>query len=139
MMHHYFIAVETFEHIIECFCPDLAHEDFLEIKKEDIIEVTNDRQYMFDNGWYIKVVLNNDWHFHMALEDLEKYFTQGMILSLVDIELKINHLNYVIDQSLGKGDEAAFLQSTKSLKESKQLKLNLESYLNHVSENLFMS
>ncbi|WP_226671208.1 hypothetical protein [Metabacillus litoralis] len=138
-MHHYFIVEKTFEHMIECFCPDGAHEDSIEIKKADIIEVTNDRQYMSDNGWYIKVFLNNYWHFHIALEDLEKYFTQGMIVSLVDLELKINHLNYLIDQSLSKGDKFSFLQSTKRLKESKYLKLNLESYLSREAENLFMS
>lgn len=138
-MHHYFIVTHSFDHIVDCFCPGDDHSGVLEMRKEDIIEVTNERQFMFDNDWYILVIINNNWQLYMALEDLEKYFTEGYFVSLMDIELKINHLNFQIDQSLGKGDEVAFLQSTTTLKESSELKLILERYLNKVAlENQFM-
>lgn len=132
-MHHYFVVTRSFDHIVDCFCPDGNHSDVLEMKKEDIIEVTNERQYMFDADWFILVIINNNWQLYMALEDLERYFTQGYVVSLMDIELKINHLKFQIDQSLGQGDESTFLQSTQCLKESSALKVRLERYINEVA------
>lgn len=132
MHHHYLIVTKSFEHIVECFCPDGDHSDVLEVKKEDFIEVTNDKKFLFDTGWYILVILNRHWHFYMALDDLDKYFTKGYLASLVDIELKINHLKFQIDQSLGKGDEPSFLHSTKCLKESSELKVRLEHFLHQM-------
>ncbi|HZH58243.1 MAG TPA: hypothetical protein VEY70_01410 [Metabacillus sp.] len=134
-MHHYFIVNDQFEHFVECFCPDGEHEDVLTIKRGDFLEVTNERTYVLDQGWYNRVCLNSDKQFYMALEDLENYFIKGRIFSLMDLELHINHLKYQVDQSLGLGDEDFFLEATNRLKKSNELKLMLTEHLNKITES----
>jgi len=137
-MHHYFIVNDQFQHFVECFCPDGEHEDMLTIKRGDFLEVTNERTYVLDQGWYNMVYLNSDKQFYMALEDLEKYFINGHIFSLMDLELHINHLKYQVDQSLGHGDENFFLEATNRLKKSNELKIMLTEHLNKIAESQLM-
>ncbi len=137
-MHQYFIVNQEFEHVVECFCPDGDHEYMLTVKRGDFLEVTNERTYVLDNGWYILVLLNSNKKFFMAIEDLDKYFTEGHILSLMDLELNINHLKFLVDQSLGRGDEDFFFEATNRLKNSHELKTKLEDHLNNITENQLM-
>jgi hypothetical protein len=138
-MVQHFIVVKTFGHQIDCFCPGSDHADYLTINKSDIIEVTNDRKFTIGNGWYFLVVINSQCFFYMALEDLDKYFMKGKLLSILDIELKINNLQFHVDKALDIGDEVTFLNYTKKLKESNDLRVKLEEYLrnnkgvNHIS------
>ncbi|MCV9886752.1 hypothetical protein [Metabacillus halosaccharovorans] len=137
-MHHYFIVNQQFQHFVECFCPDGEHEDMLTIKRGELLEVTNERTYVYDQGWYNMVILNSDKYIYMALDDLEKYFIKGYIYSLMDLELHINHLKFQVDQSLGNGNEDTFLEATNGLKKSNELKIMLERHLNSMTENQLM-
>lgn len=132
MFGHYF-AVKTFEHQIDCFCPDGNHAEYLTINKGDIIEVMNERKFTMANGWYFLVMINERCIFFMALEDLEEYFMKEQLLSMFDIDLKINHLQFKINQALDTGDEASFMNFTKKLKESNHLKVKLDNYLRNVT------
>jgi hypothetical protein len=137
-MVQHFIAVKTFGHQIDCFCPGGDHADFLTINKSDVIEITNARKFTIGSGWYFLVVINSQRFFYMALEDLDKYFMEEQLLSILDIELKVNYLHFQVDQALDIGDEASFLNYTKKLKESNDLWVKLEEYLsnkgvNHIS------
>jgi hypothetical protein len=69
----------------------------------------------------------------MAHEDLEQYFMKERLLSILDINLKINFLQFKINQALDTGDEASFMNFTKKLKESSDLKVKLEQYLSNVA------
>lgn len=124
-----FIASETFTHQIDCFCPDRKHTDVLTIHKMDVIEITNDRKHHFDRGWYFLVVLNNQGYLYMALEDIERYFLQGRLATLLDLELKVNFLQSQIDRALDIGDKELFLNTTTELEESGDLKVTLDNYL----------
>jgi hypothetical protein len=128
-MSQHFIVAKTFEHQIDCFCPGGEHADLLIIKKTDRIEVKDDRKFVMDSGWYSLVIINNEWFLYMALEDLDQYFMKGYIYSMLDIELKINYLQFQVNLALDKGDEVLFLNSTTSLNEASDLKENLESYI----------
>lgn len=132
-MFGHFIAVKTFEHQIHCFCPGGNHTDFLTINKGDIIEVTNDRKFTMANGWYYLVGINDRCIFYMALEDLEQYFMKEQLLSMLDTDLKINYLQFKINQALDAGDEAPFLNYTKKLKELSDLKVKLDQYLSNLA------
>jgi uncharacterized protein YpiB (UPF0302 family) len=48
------------------------------------------------------------------------------ILSMIDIELTLNYLQFKINHALDTGDEESFLNFTKKLKESRDLKVKLE-------------
>lgn len=137
-MSRYFIAEIMFEHQIDCFCPDAGHADVVTISKGDIMEVTNERRYIDDFGWYFLIFINKSRDFFIAIEDLEHYFKCGYILSLVDLDLKVNYLQFKIDQTLEKGDEESFLQHTKKLTEANKNKSKLEIYVQRSKENLFI-
>ncbi|TCN22736.1 IDEAL domain-containing protein [Mesobacillus foraminis] len=136
-MIQYFIAKETFTHQIDCFCPGNIHTTALTINKMDIIEVTNEQSFTFYNGWYVQAIINNQGHFYIALEDLERYFAIGRLVTGFDLELRLNYLRFQIDQALEINDEELFFNTTSQLKESSELKKKLEDYLmiadiNHV-------
>lgn len=136
-MIQYFIAKETFTHQIDCFCPGSIHATTLTINKMDIIEVTNEQSFTFNNGWYVQAIINNQGHFYIALEDLERYFALGRLVTDFDLELRLNYLRFQIDQALEINDEELFFNTTSQLKESSELKKKLADYLmiadiNHV-------
>jgi hypothetical protein len=63
-MFRHFIAIKTFEHQIDCFCPDGIHEEVVTIQTGDIIEIINDRKFVLDKGWYFLIRMNNQHDFH---------------------------------------------------------------------------
>ncbi|OAH54326.1 MULTISPECIES: hypothetical protein [Bacillaceae] len=134
-MHRHFIVAKSFGHQIDCFCPDGEHADYIVLNKADVIEITNERKNMMDYGWYFMIIINHHRQFYIALEDLDKYFVEGRMMSLFDLELRIIYLNYQIDKALDKGDEPSFLAETKKLKEASILQTHLQRFLHNVEEN----
>ncbi|QGQ47649.1 hypothetical protein [Metabacillus sediminilitoris] len=120
-MSKQFIVAKTFEHLIDCFCPEGDHAESIIIHKTDIIEVKEDRKFVMDNGWYSLVVINNQWFLYMAIEDLEHYFNRNYLYSMLDIELKINYLQFQVNQALDEGNEALFINSTSRLNDISDL------------------
>lgn len=127
-MSELYIAIEQFEHQVDCFCPDADHVNILHFKKGDLMEVTPDRKYTF-MGWYALVVINGQQAFYMALEDIERYFLEEQISSQLDIDLKINYLHYKIDQDLEAGDKVSFAENSRKLRETCSLKEELDYYI----------
>lgn len=136
-MIQYFIARKTFTHQIDCFCPGSIHAATLTINKMDIIEVTSEESFTFNNEWYVLAILNNQGHFYIALEDLDQYFHLGRLVTDFDLELKLNYLQFQIDQALEIRDEELFLNHTKKLKESSDLKVKLANYLYNTVMNYY--
>jgi hypothetical protein len=132
-MFRHFVAIKTFDHQIDCFCPDDIQAKVLSIRKGDIIEITNERTFMTEKGWYFLIRVNKQDDFHIALEDLEQYYLNEKLLSLIDVELMLNYFQFKIDQALDTGDEELFLNFTKKLKESSELKMKLERYAHIVA------
>ena len=132
MIGHY-IAVTMFEHKIDCFCPGGDHTDFLTINEGDILEVTAERKFTVTNGWYFLVRFNEHCIFYMSLEDLEQYFIKEQLLSMLDMDLTINHLQYKINQALDTGDKTSFMSFTEKLKEASDFKMKLEQYVSSLA------
>ncbi|MGG3798707.1 hypothetical protein [Metabacillus fastidiosus] len=114
-MSQHFIVMKPFAHQIDCFCPDSIHAELLTINKQDIIKMTNECKFVDNNGWYSLVIINDESSFYIANEDLDTYVKQEKIISVLDIELKINYLKFCINQSLDKHDKVSFLKFTKEL------------------------
>jgi hypothetical protein len=55
------------------------------------------------------------------MEDLEHYFNQHYLYSMLDIELKINYLQFQVNQALDEGNEALFNYSTSRLNDISDL------------------
>ncbi|KON88196.1 hypothetical protein AF332_16210 [Sporosarcina globispora] len=127
-MSELYIAIDHFDHQIDCFCPDADHVNIINIQKGDLIEVTPERKYTM-LGWYALVVVNGQRAFYMAIEDIERYFINECISSQLDIDLKINYLQYKIDQDLEAGDRDSFADNSRKLSETCRLKEELEYYM----------
>ncbi|MGJ7922623.1 hypothetical protein [Neobacillus sp. LXY-4] len=128
-MNGHFIVAKSFEHEIACSCPGGEHAELLTISKGDTFVVTHNRKHSISNGWYYLVRINDDCSFYMSLRDIEQYVFNEQLISLLDIDLKLNHLHYKINESLDTGDETSFLNFTKKLKEYTAYKIKLEEYL----------
>ncbi|MGA5688289.1 hypothetical protein [Cytobacillus pseudoceanisediminis] len=126
-MSEIYIAIDHFDHQIDCFC-DADHVNILHFQKGDLIEVTPERKYTM-LGWYALVVINGQQAFYMAIEDIERYFMSECISSQLDIDLKINYLQYKIDQDLEAGDKDSFAENSRKLSETCSLKEELEYYI----------
>lgn len=128
-----YIAVKTFDHQVDCFCPDEDHSEVVTIQKGDIIEITPDRKYTVINGWYALVILNESFSFYIAVEDLEWYFVKEQIITMLDVDLKLNYYQYKINQALDEGDEETFMNFTERMNDSNELKERLVMYLGNVA------
>lgn len=128
-MIQHFIATETFDHQIDCFCPGEKHEELMTILKGAVVEVTQERRFSEHKGWYVLIIVNQYCVFFIAAEELDKYVKEERLLSLIDIELKINFLQHQIDKTLDKVDKGTFIDTTNELKRVYDLKLHLENYI----------
>jgi hypothetical protein len=127
------IAVKTFDHQVDCFCPDAEHSEVVTIHKGDIIEISSERKYTVINGWYALIVINQRCSFYMAVEDLEWYFLKEQIASMLDVDLQMNYYHFKINQALDEGDEESFMSFTEKMNESNELKEKLDMYLRNVA------
>lgn len=128
-----YIAVKTFDHQVDCFCPDVDHSEVVTILKGDIIEVTPERKYTVINGWYALVIINESFSFYIAVEDLEWYFSKEQIVTMLDVDLKLNYYQYKINQALDAGDEKSFMNYTEKMNDSNEMKVRLDMYLRNVA------
>jgi hypothetical protein len=128
-----YIAVKTFDHQVDCFCPDADHSEVVTIHRGDIIEITPERKYTVINGWYALVIINQNFSFYMAVEDIEWYFTKEQMISMLDVDLKINYFQYKINQALDEGDEISFMNFTEKMNDSNEMKEKLQMYLRNVA------
>lgn len=127
-MDRYFIAVQTFLHQIDCFCPGGEHTDLLQINQTDILNITNERKFIVGNGWYFLVEINHRECLFIALADLNQYFLRGKLISIFDLELNLNYLEYRVNQSLDHADEEMFNHFSQKLLETKELKVKLDHF-----------
>lgn len=128
-----YIAVKTFDHQVDCFCPDADHSEGVTIHRGDIIEITPERKYTVINGWYALVIINQNFSFYMAVEDIEWYFTKEQMISMLDMDLKVNYFRYKINQALDEGDEISFMNFTEKMNDSNEMKEKLHMYLRNVA------
>jgi hypothetical protein len=132
-MFRHFIALKTFVHQIDCFCPDDEHANYITINKGDVIEVTKERNFIEGSGWYFLIGINEQCFFYMAIEELEQYVLKERVVTKLDINLRINYLQFKINQSLDLLDEASFVNYTNQLNEVNDLMEMLNQYLYTVS------
>jgi hypothetical protein len=128
-----YIAVKTFDHQVDCFCPDADHSEVVTIQRGDIIEITPERKYTVINGWYALVIINQSFSFYMAVEDIEWYFTKEQLISMLDVDLQLNYYQYKINQALDEADEISFMNFTEKMNDSNEMKEKLQMYLRNVA------
>lgn len=128
-----YIAVKTFDHLVDRFCPDADHSEVITIQRGDILEITPERKYTVINGWYALVIINQSFSFYMAVEDIEWYFTKEQLISMLDVDLQINYYQFKINQALDEADEISFMNFTEKMNDSNEMKEKLQMYLRNVA------
>lgn len=128
-----FIAIQSFNHQVECFCPDGNHSEVITIHEGDIIEITPEQKYNEINGWYFQIIINHRCSFFISLEDLEWYFLNDRIVSMLDVDLQINYYQYKINEALDGEDKGSFMDFTEKMNASCDLKMRLNKYLRNVA------
>ncbi|TYR72804.1 hypothetical protein FZC79_21480 [Rossellomorea vietnamensis] len=123
MVNHY-IAVQSFVHKIDCFCPGKEHSDKIKVSQGDIISFQYERTYNMVNGWYVLVQVNHS-SFHIAVEDLTHYYLQGLFYTETDLELQINYLNFCVNKALDLNDEGKFKEAAEKWIEVKEYREKL--------------
>ncbi len=85
--------------MIECTCPRPEHTFILDLHKGDIITVTEEKKYVDSLGWLLLVMIN-DYSFFMFVDEIEEFIANKKITSLLDLELRMNYLDYKVNESL---------------------------------------
>ena len=120
-MPFYMVVRKPFKHQIDCFCPYEEHSDFFQFDSGDIIEVTRERKYVSGVGWYFLLIINNKYSYYTSINDIEAYYEEQKICSLLDLELEINCISFQVDQALDMKKEQLFSRSAMELTKLKQL------------------
>lgn len=121
-MDNHFVILELFQHEVSCCCPGQKHQHLLEFQQGDIWTITNERKYVDCLGWHVLIEVNNKIHFLMHVEDVEELYSQRVICSLLDLDLRINHLRFKVNEALDAHDRTAFLSFTDELSNVQRVK-----------------
>ncbi|TRZ38048.1 hypothetical protein CEQ21_21790 [Niallia circulans] len=113
-MQNQFLVVKPFQYMVECTCPRPDHTFFLDLHKGDIITVTEEKKYVDSLGWLMLVMIN-DYSVYMFVQELEDFIDEEKIVSVLDMELKRNYLQFKVNESLDTLDKEGFEQYAKEL------------------------
>ncbi|MDE5053241.1 hypothetical protein [Niallia taxi] len=119
-MQNQFLVVKPFQYMVECTCPRPDHTFFLDLHKGDIITVTEEKKYVDSLGWLMLVMIN-DYSVYMFVQELEDFIDEEKIVSVLDMELKRNYLQFKVNESLDILDKEGFEQYAKELAKVKEM------------------
>ncbi|WP_312094478.1 hypothetical protein [Niallia sp.] len=123
-MNNDFIVLTPFQYMIECTCPRPEHTFILDLHKGDIIAVTEERKYVDSLGWLILVMIK-DYSFYMFVDEIEEFVANKKITALLDMELRMNYLEYKVNESLDGLNKADFEVFARELNELKSIQKEL--------------
>ncbi|PGS48649.1 hypothetical protein [Bacillus sp. AFS041924] len=121
-MDKHFIILEPFHQQVTCCCPGQKHQHMIEFSEGDLWTMTSERKYVDCLGWHYLIDNNSDFEFYLHVEDIESLYESGVLCSIWDIDLKINHLNFKINEALDVNDRESFLSIANDLRSLKEIK-----------------
>ncbi|MFP7733337.1 IDEAL domain-containing protein [Priestia aryabhattai] len=121
-MDAHFIIMKPFCHEVGCCCPEQQHQHMINFHQGDVWTITDNRKYVDCLGWHYLIDINNEFQFFMHVEDIEELQSKGSICSIWDLDLKINYLNFKIDEALEAHDRESFLSLSNELHRAQQVK-----------------
>jgi hypothetical protein len=124
-MKKHFIILEPFQHQVSCCCPGEKHHHVIEFRQYDVWTITDDWKYVDCLGWYSLIEVNNEFQFLMHVEDIEDLYTKGIICSILDLDLRINHLRFKINEALDAYDRELFLSFSFDLNNLQEMRSKL--------------
>ncbi|WP_313892948.1 hypothetical protein [Psychrobacillus sp.] len=129
-MNENFIILELFQQQISCCCPKQKHQHMIEFRQGDVWTITNERKYVDCLGWHILMTVNREFQFLIHVEDLEELYNKGKICSIMDLDLKMIHLNFKINEALDSHDKESFNLFANELSEIQKIKNEMHYSVN---------
>lgn len=123
-MNENFIILEMFQHEVSCCCPGQKHKHVIEFHQSDVWTITNEQKYDDLLGWHFLVTVNREFQFLIQVDDIEKLCKEDRICSILDLELKIIHLNLNVNKALDAYDEESFMLFATELNNVQKIKDN---------------
>ncbi|MGO4889292.1 hypothetical protein ACJ2A9_16205 [Anaerobacillus sp. MEB173] len=120
-MCFYIVVKKAFEHKVDCFHSGQQYRDVFRFNRGDVIEITQERKYIAELGWYFRVNINNIVSYFMSISAIENYYRENKVCSLLDLELEVNYWDFQVDTALEKREENLFQTGAKQLKKVKEL------------------
>lgn len=121
-MNDRFIILELFQHEVSCCCPGQKHQHMIEFHQGDVWTITNERKYVDCLGWHFLVTVNSEFQFLIHVEDFEDLYKKSSICSFLDLDLKIIHLNFKVNEALDAKDKESFLLFANELTNLQKIK-----------------
>ncbi|PKG23780.1 hypothetical protein [Niallia nealsonii] len=119
-MNNNYVVLKSFQYLIECTCPSPEHTFMLEFDKGDTFIITDEKKYVDSLGWLVLVLIKNS-SVYMYIDELEEFVEDKKICSIMDLELKINYLEYKVNETLDSMDEGNFSLYAKELSALKEV------------------
>lgn len=123
-MNENFIILEKFQHEVSCCCPGQKHKHMIEFLQSDVWTITKEQKFDDLLGWHYLVIVNREFQFLIQVDDIEKLCKQGRICSILDLELKIIHLNLNVNKALDAHDKESFILFANELNIFQKIKDN---------------
>ncbi len=121
-MNEHFVVLEQFAYEVSCCCPGQKHQHMFEFYQGDVWFVTEEPKFIDCLGWHFLIDINNVYQFYMHVDDIEALYNKGNICSIMDMELKINHLSFKVNEALDARDSEAFFSYTDELNYMQKIK-----------------
>ncbi|AOH54407.1 hypothetical protein ABE28_008580 [Peribacillus muralis] len=116
------VILELFQHQVTCCCPGEKHQHMIEFFPGDVWTITDERKYVDCLGWHFLIVVNEEYQFFMQVGEIEELYSEGTICSILDLDLRINHLGYKINEALDAHDRESFLSFADELSNIQEIK-----------------
>lgn len=124
-----FMILESFQQEVTCCCPGQKHQHKIEFHEGDIWTITNEHKYVDCLGWHYLAENNDEFEFYIHVEDLDTLHSNGNICSAWDIDLKLNHLHFKVNEALDQNDREGFISNANELRLLKEMKTKMmEAY-----------
>lgn len=121
-MKHRFVLLKTSVIEVECPCTKCEGLKKIEVKKGTILTITPERKFVDSLGWYVLIDVDEKFQVYINIHDFEKYYFENIFCSFIDLDLKLNYLEYKLDESLDERNEEAFHILSNELSDLNELK-----------------
>lgn len=124
-MNHRFVVLKTCVFLVDCPCSNCGGSKSIEVRKGSIITITPEKKYVDNIGWYFLIDINKEFQVYINIHIFEENYNLKKYCSLLDFDLKLNYLEYKVNQALDDKNEIAFNQFSKALNDMMELKQSI--------------
>ncbi|QCS54035.1 hypothetical protein [Priestia flexa] len=99
-MDKHLVVIKAFSHEVSWCCPGESHQHVITFHQGDVWTLTDERKYIDSLGWHSLMDVNREFQCFISTEELQDLYLSGVICSILDVDLQMNHLNFKINEAL---------------------------------------